>query len=82
MLSSPVLNCTTLFHGGFFDLGANETAVELYLTLKDATGKTLSHRKIVGGDAPEASFLFDRAREAPAQPPPLELLFEKVEVEI
>ena len=84
VLSNPVLNCTTTFRGGFFELGANETVVQVYLTLKDATGKTLSHRKILdgGGSKPaEASFLFDRAREAPAQPPPLELLFEKVKID-
>jgi hypothetical protein len=94
LLSSPVLNATTLFSGGFFDLGANTTATTIYLTVKDAMGATLSHRKIIGppsgvhaplsgvhastttGEA-STSFLFDRAKEAPNQPPPLELLFAK-----
>ena len=80
VLSSPVLNATALFSGGFFEL-ANATATQVYLTVKDATGATLSHRRILGGrravDGGATSFLFDRAKEAPNQPAPLELLFAK-----
>ena len=80
VLSSPVRNATTLFRGGFFDGAANATRA-IYLTVKDATGATLSHRRILGGHAVSqagaTSFAFDRAKEAPDQPPPLELLFAK-----
>ena len=76
VLSSPVQNSTTTFSGGFFDAATDQTDyAAIYLTVKDAAGATLSHRKIFGSVA--GVFLFDRAKEAPNQPPPLELLFAK-----
>ena len=69
-------NSTTTFSGGFFDAATDQTDyAAIYLTVKDAAGATLSHRKIFGSVA--GVFLFDRAKEAPNQPPPLELLFAK-----